>query len=100
MIRIQKISSKNFLPKFLTAASCPKKDFYTPPPPKKKQNKKNMQQTFVLHTQNSTSFVLSTQKSVHKSRQKKSAKKVAKKAAKRWQISSKKGGKKVCIKTH
>jgi len=32
---------------FLTAASCPKKDFYTPTPPPK-----NVQQTFVLRTQN------------------------------------------------
>ncbi len=39
---------------------------------------KNLQQTFVLHTQNSASFVLSTQKSVPKSRSKKAARKAAK----------------------
>jgi len=56
----------------LTAASCPKKDFDPPP---KKTKKKNMQQTFVPHTQNSATFVLSTQKSVPK-RQQKGGKKV------------------------
>jgi len=61
----------------LTAASCPKKDFYTPPP------KKKVQQTFVLHTRKSTTFVLHTQKS----RPKKVGIKVGKKG-------SKKGGKK------
>jgi len=62
---------------FLTAASCPRKDFYThtPTPPK------NLQQTFVLHTQNSTTFVLLTQKSVPKSRPEKVGKKAATKAA-------------------
>jgi hypothetical protein len=55
---------------FLTAASCPKKYFYTPPPPPKKNKKKNTQQTFVLQTQNSVSFVLHTQKSTQKSWQK------------------------------
>jgi len=76
---------------FLTAACCPKRDFYTHThthPPQKQQ------QTFVLHTQNSVSFVLRTQKSRPKSRPKsqqkggkkaakKSAKKVAKKAARK-----------------
>jgi len=60
---------------FLTAASCPKKDFYTPE----------------LHTQYSASFVLHTQKSTPKSRPKKVGKKVAKKVARkrqeRWQKS-------------
>jgi len=73
----------------LTAASCPKKDFYTPPPPK------NLQQTFVLQTQNSVTFVLRTQKSVQKTG--------PKKLAKRWQKGGKKsfekGGKKVVKKT-
>ena len=79
---------------FLTAASCPKKDFYAPPP------QKNVQQTFILHTQNSTSFVLRTQKSAKKQAQKsqqkrrqkgskkaakKTTKKASKKVAKRWQ---------------
>jgi hypothetical protein len=41
---------------FLTAVCCPKRDFYTHLPPRKRQ------QTFVLHTQNSMSFVLRTQK--------------------------------------
>ncbi len=59
--------------------SCPKKDFYTPPP-----KKKNVQQTFVLHTQNGATFVLRTQKSVPKSRPKKGGKKAAKKAAKKF----------------
>jgi len=63
---------------FLTAASCPKKDFYNPPPPK------NVKQTFVLHTQNSTTFLLRTQKSVPKSMPKKGGKKAAKKAAKKF----------------
>jgi len=66
--------------RFLTAASFPKKDFYTPP-----TKKKNLQQTFVLHTQNSTLFVLRTQKSAKKQAQKswkKAAKKAAQKAAK------------------
>ncbi len=66
----------------MTAASCPKKDFYTPLPPK------NVQQTFVLRTQ----------KSVQKSRPKKVGKKVGKKAAKRWQKGGKKGGKKAAKK--
>jgi len=61
----------------LTAASCPKKNFYTPPPPK------NVQQTFVLHTQNSTTFVLPTQKSTPKSRPKKVGKKGGKKGGKK-----------------
>jgi len=61
---------------FLTAASCPKKDFYKPPP----QKKKNVQQTFVLHTQNSATLVLHTQKSVTKSRPKKVNKKGTKKS--------------------
>jgi len=72
----------------LTAASCPKKDFYTPTP-------KNMQQTFVLHTQNSMSFVLRTQKSAKKQAQKswqKGGKKANKKAAKRWQKRYQRGG--------
>jgi len=46
-----------------------------------------MQQTFVLHTQNSATFVLRTQKSTPKSR--------PKNLAKRQQKSGKKGGKKV-----
>ncbi len=61
----------------MTAASCPKKDFYTPPPPP--GTPKNVQQTFVLHTQNSATFVLHTQKS----RPKKGGKKVAKKPSKK-----------------
>jgi len=68
----------------LTAASCPKKDFYTPP------TQKNVQQTFVMHTQNSESFVLRTQKSapkagpkVGKKGSKKCGKKVAKNAARK-----------------
>jgi len=40
-----------------------------------------LQQTFVLHTQNSTTFVLLTQKSVPKSRPEKVGKKAATKAA-------------------
>jgi len=63
---------------FLTAACCPKRDFYTHTPPPKKRH-----QTFVLHTQNSTSFVLCTQKSGPKSRHKKVGKKAAKKVAKK-----------------
>jgi len=55
-----------------------------------------MQQTFVLHTQNSTTFVLLTQKRAQKSRPKKVGikvgKKGGKKAAKRRQKSSKKDG--------
>jgi len=77
---------------FLTAACCPKRDFYThTPPPLKNGN--------VLHTQNSTSFCTAyskkhTKKSAKKSQQKKVGKK-------RRQIKSrpkkvgKKGGKKV-----
>ncbi len=47
---------------FLTAACCPRRDFYTHthPPPKK------WPQKFVLHTQKNTSFVLHTQKSTQK----------------------------------
>jgi len=67
---------------FLTAASCPKKDFYTPPftpiPPQK-----NLQQTFVLQTQKSATFVLHTQKSAQKSRPKKGGKKGIKKGSKK-----------------
>jgi len=43
-----------------------------------------VQQTFVKKTQNSTIFVLRTQKSVPKSRPKKVGKKLAKKAAKKF----------------
>jgi hypothetical protein len=52
-----------------------------------------MQQTFVLHTENSASFVLPTQKSASKSRSKKVGKKSSKK-------SSKKVGKKHAKKAH
>jgi len=62
--------------KFLTAASCPKKD--SPP------QKKNVQQTFVLHTQNSVTFLLRTQKSTPKSRPKKDSNKGGKKAARKF----------------
>jgi len=81
---------------FLTAACCPRRDFFlhthTPLPPLKMQQtfvlhtqknhvictayskkrhlycvlKKALKQTFVLHTQKSTSFVLRTQKSTQK----------------------------------
>jgi len=69
---------------FLTATSCPKKDFYPPP-----------HQTFVLHTQNSATFVLRTQKSVPKSRPKKVGKKrQQKRQQKRWQKVAKKQQKK------
>jgi hypothetical protein len=44
-----------------------------------------VQQTFVLHTQNSATFVLRTQKSLPKSRPKKVSKKVDKKASKKQQ---------------
>jgi len=62
----------------LTAASCPKKDFYTHTP------KKNVQHTFVLHTQTRASFVLHTQKSAKKAGPKKPAKKTTKKVAKKF----------------
>jgi len=75
----------------LTAASCPKKDFYPPPPPPPK----NMQQTFVLHTENSTTFVLRIQKSVTKSR----PKKFGKGRKKRWKKGNKKSGKKLAKNT-
>jgi len=61
----------------LTAASCPKKDFYTPPHPHPQKR--------------ATTFVLRTQKRVPKSKPKKGGKK----AAKRRQKGGKKGGKKV-----
>jgi len=79
---------------FLTAASYPKKDFYTPshpnPPPPK-----NVQQTLGLHTQNSVSFVLRTQKSIPKSRPKKVSKKMAKRHKKK---AARKAAKKVARK--
>jgi len=79
----------------LTAASCPKKDFYTSPPPKKKK----VQQTFVLHTQNSACFVLRTQKSAPKKQAQKSWQKRLQKGCKKGgkkgsKKSGKKGGKK------
>ncbi len=58
---------------FLTAASCPKKDFYTPPLQKSATD-------FCTVTQNSTTFVLPTQKSTQK---RAGPKKLAKKAAKK-----------------
>jgi len=74
---------------FLTAASCPKKDVHTPPP-------QNVQQAFVLHTQNSMSFVLRTQKALKKKQaQKKSEKKLEKGDKKGGTKSTKKGSKKV-----
>jgi len=57
---------------FLTAA------FYT-------HTHKKWHQTFALHTQNSTSFVLRTQKSRQKKVGKKEGKKATKKVVKRWQ---------------
>jgi hypothetical protein len=54
-----------------------------------------VQQAFVLHTQNSTTFVLPTQKSAPKSRPIKVCKKTAKKVAKkRRQKGGKKGARK------
>ncbi len=62
---------------FLTAASCPKKDFYTPTPPPR-----NVQHTFLLRTQKSVPK--SRPKKVGKKRhQKRLQKKAAKKAAKK-----------------
>jgi hypothetical protein len=72
---------------FLTAACCPKRDFYINPP---SPTPKKWQQTFVLHTQNSASFVLRTQKSAPSSK----PKKLTKRQQKRLQKGGKKGGKK------
>jgi hypothetical protein len=82
---------------FLTAARFPKKDFYTPPT---YPHPKNVQQTFVLHTQNSVTFVLRTQKSPPKSRPKKGGKKAAIKAAKKWQERRQKSWQKNTPKKH
>jgi len=50
---------------------------FTLPPP---HPPKNVQQTFVLHAQNSATFVLRTQKSAPKSRPKKGGKKTCQKS--------------------
>jgi len=86
---------------FLKQQAVQRKTFTLPtptPPPK------NMQQTFVLHTQNSVSFVLHTQKQRAKKQAQKSwqkgYKKGGKKAAKKRQKSGKKVGKKMPKKPH
>jgi len=67
----------------LTAACCSKRDFLTHTPPHPTPPPKKRQQTFVLHTQNSSFFELRTQKSTPKSRPQKGYKKAAKHAARK-----------------
>ncbi len=91
--RSQSLLSQQFWPKitkvFLTAASCPNKDFYTPPP----QIKKNLCNRLLYCILKIARHLYCILKKVLKSRPKKVGKKLEKRQQKRWQKGIKRVGK-------